>query len=279
MEQGLIKNSRRILQNLDLKYPDHKKIEKKIKELEELATKVQVKDITSRLVKVREKETELFGEIKQPPRPSVPSLSEPEFEEKLTSADIFAETDIIPMITKQDGDKQYYDLSNRPNEEIEAIKDIYNYQLRGDTTIVEKALSDIVSDFRKALDEKVGKEDYESHYNLAIAFMEQELYDEAIEEAKMALKDPQIAVDSCHVIISCYRKKKDFKESLKWLKEALNLTKEGTALSFSIKYDMALVYESLEEFKKALDIYKEIRKWNKDYRDVKEKIKEIKERK
>jgi len=279
IEQGLIKNAKRILQNLNIKYPDHRRIEDKTKEIESISSsEAKNEDIASRIGKVKRKETELFGEKKQPPRASESPTLKPDSEEKLTSADVFAETDIIPMVSKQDGKKKYYDLSKRPDEEIKAIKDIYNYQLRGDTTIVEKALSDIVSDFRKALNEKVGKEDYDSHYNLAVAFMEQGLFDEAIEEAQIASKDKKMAADSFHVISSCFRQKKDFKEALKWLKKAFDLTKEGTESAFSLRYEIASVYEELEQYKKALDIYKEVRKWNKDYRDIKEKVKETKKK-
>lgn len=278
IEQGLIKNARRILQNLNIRYPDHEKIESKIKELEVAASEVQVGDIPSRLGQVKKKETELFGELKQPSPPSEPTSLKPDSEEKLTAADIFAETDIIPIISKQEGEKRYYDLASRPDEEIGAIKDIYNYQLRGDTTIVEKALSDIVSDFRKALDEKVGKEDYDSHYNLALAFMEQGLFDEAVEEAKIASKDERIAADSFHIISSCFRNKENFKEAVKWLQKALDLTEKDTEPAYSLKYEIASVYEDLGEFKKALGLYKEVKQWNKDYRKVGEKISKIKKK-
>jgi len=278
MEQGLVKNAKRILQNMNIRYPDHKKIEAKIKELDSAAPDVKTEEIPSRLGKVQKKETELFGEVKQPPRPSEPPSLKPDSEEKLTAADVFAETDIIPMVSEEKGEKEYYDLANGPEEEIEAIKDIYNYQLRGDTTIVEKALKDIVSDFRKALDEKVGKEDFDSHYNLALAFMEQDLLDEAIEEAKMACKDKDRAKDCYNVISSCYRRKKDYNEAVKWLKKALDSAKQGTESYFSIKYELASVYEDSGEFKKALENYKEVNKWNEDYRDVKKKIKEIKKK-
>ncbi|MBD3413614.1 MAG: tetratricopeptide repeat protein [Candidatus Aminicenantes bacterium] len=277
-EQGLIKNAKRILQNLNIKYPDHEKITKKIKEVEQVASEAQAGDIASRLGEVKKKETELFGEMKQPPSPTEPSSLEPDSGEKLTAADVFAETDIIPMASPDEGQKRYYDLSNRPDEEIEAIKDIYNYQLRGDTTIVEKALSDIVSDFRKALNEKVGDEDYDNHYNLAVAFMEQGLFDEAIEEAKVASKDKKTAPDSFLVISTCLFQKGDFKEALKWLKKALELTKEGTESAFSVKYEMGLAYEKLGDWKKALEIYKEVKQWDKDYRDVTGKIKKIKKK-
>ncbi len=278
MEQGLIKNAKRILQNLNIRYPDHKGVERKTKEVEAISSEIQAEEIPSRLGEVKKKETELFGEVKKPLRPSEPPSLKPDSEEKLTAADVFAETDIIPVVSRQEGEKKYYDLSKRPDEEIEAIKDIYNYQLRGDTTIVEKALSDIVSDFRKALNEKVGKDDSESHYNLAVAFMEQGLFDEAIEEAKVASKDQNIAADSFIVISSCFCQKKDFKEAVKWLEKALDSTKPGTESAFSIKYEMASIYEKSGEHKKAFDIYKEVKKWNKDYRNVEERIREVKKR-
>jgi tetratricopeptide (TPR) repeat protein len=215
----------------------------------------------------------LVEQVLSPEKKPAPSKSvEGIDDDKLTAADIFAETDIIPVVSQDDKQKEYYDLTERVEDELDAIKSIINYQIRGDTTIVEKALSDIVAEFRKALEEKVEKEDYESHYNLGIAFLEQGLYDEAIEECRLAARDAQFEVESYSVISYCYRQKKEYKEALKWLEMAVNALEPGSIQSFALKYEKASLLEEMEEKKKALQEYQEVMSWNADYRNVTDKV-------
>ncbi len=275
VEQGLIKNAMRILENLRMKFPDESVIEKKIESIRNMPIQVDLEEIPKRIEKVSKKETVLFGEKEKAERLSSDYLEDDEAE-KLTAADIFAETDIIPIVSLDTGEKEYYDLSGKIREELEAIKEIYSYQIRGDTTIVEKALSDIVAEFRKALDEKVDKKDYESRYNLGIVFIEQGLFDEAIEEFKLAAQDKSLAMDSYSALSICYRNKKDFDEALKWLGKAQNLSDKGTFQFFALKYEEASIYEQRNNLKKALKLYSEVEKWNPEYREVSKKIEELK---
>jgi tetratricopeptide (TPR) repeat protein len=280
LEQGLIKNAKRMLDELRVKFPENSDIKNKMQEIEEFAEGFQEEDIAGRVRGAHEKETEIFGEpapkSSPPTKKETSSVEEQESaEEKLTAADIFAETDIVPVATNESDSKQYYDLSDRIQDEQEAIKAIYNYQLRGDTTIVEKALSDIVSEFRKALDEKVDQEDYDSHYNLGIAFLEQGLMDEAIEECKLAAQSDKLVVDSSSIISFCYRQKKEFEKAMEWINKALELAAEGSEQSFALKYDLASLYEDMGETEKSLNLYREIMDWNDNYRDAAEKVEEL----
>lgn len=275
VEQGLIKNAMRILENLRMKFPDESVIEKKIASIRNMPIQVDLEGIPNRIEKVSKKETVLFGEKEKAERLSSDYLEDDEAE-KLTAADIFAETDIIPIVSLDTGEKEYHDLSEKIREELEAIKEIYSYQIRGDTTIVEKALSDIVSEFRKVLDEKVDKKDYESRYNLGIVFIEQGLFDEAIKEFKLAAQDKSLTMDSYSALSICYRNKKDLDEALKWLEKAQNLSDKGTFQFFALKYEEASIYEQRNDLKKALKLYSEVEKWNTEYREVSKKIEELK---
>ncbi|MBN2244708.1 MAG: tetratricopeptide repeat protein [Candidatus Aminicenantes bacterium] len=274
IEQGLIRVARRILENLRMNYPDDEKIQEKLEALsEQFARKVNIDEIQGKVVKISEKEAKLVEQVLSPEQ-KLASFPPKETidEDKLTAADIFAETDIIPVVSQDDKQKEYFDLTERIEDELDAIKSIINYQIRGDTTIVEKALSDIVDEFRKALDEKVDKEDYESHYNLGIAFLEQGLYDEAIEECRLSARDSQFEVESYSVISYCYRQKKEYKEALKWLEMAVNALEPGSIQSFALKYEKASLLEDMEEKKKALEEYQEVMSWNADYRNVTDKV-------
>lgn len=274
IDQGLIRNARRLLENLRIKFPDDGRIVQKIESLKRIATEVKVEEISDRVDKVTKKETQIFptmGEISTDGKLFLDSLGE----EKLTAADIFAETDIVPIVSEEIGERTYYDLTERINKELEAIKATCNYQIKGDTTIVEKALSDIVSEFRKALDEKVDKEDFESHYNLGIAFLEQGLFDEAIEECTLAAEDKRLELECYSIISFCYRQRKHYKEAKEWIDKALEITDKDTDQAFALKFELASLYEEMKDSKKALKIYSEVKEWNPDYRDVGERIKSL----
>jgi len=275
-EQGLIRNAKRILENLRMRYPDEPKIKLKLEEFKASDGGVKTDDIASRVGKVAQKETQILD--KMPiigKKESSARFQQETMDDKLSAADIFAETDIIPMAPGEEKERKFFSLKERIADELEAIKAIHNYQMRGDTTIVEKALTDIVADFRKALDEKVDKEDFESHYNLGIAFLEQGLIDEAIEECLLAAKSKKLEVDSYGIVSFCYRQKKEYPKALKWLEKALKLSETGSHQSFALKYELASLYEDMQEKQKAVKEFGEVKKWNAEYRDVAEKLKAL----
>ncbi|MFC2163432.1 tetratricopeptide repeat protein [Acidobacteriota bacterium] len=272
VEQGLIRNAKRILENLRIKFPEDSRVQEKIKVLKKMASEVKASEISNRVDQVTRKETHIYGKIADKEKEATSLYRDGVGEEKLTSADIFAETDIVPIISEDAGEMRYFDLSNIIENELEAIKTTYSFQIRGDTTVVEKALSDIVSEFRKALEDKVEKEDYESHYNLGIAFLEQGLFDEAIDECKLAAKDKALEAECYSVISFCHRQKNEYREALKWLDKAQRLSEKNPDQSFALKYELATLYEEMNDKKKALRVFNEVKTWNPDYRDVSEKI-------
>ena len=59
--------------------------------------------------------------------------------------------------------------------------------------------SETVSDeFHDGLERQLNREDTETHYNMGIAYMEMEMFDEAVKEFNIALKDPNRVFD-CQV--------------------------------------------------------------------------------
>ncbi|MFB0564805.1 MAG: tetratricopeptide repeat protein [Candidatus Aminicenantaceae bacterium] len=268
LEQGLIRNAKRILQDLKMRYSDEPMIDQKIALLDVMRTKVEEDEIPERIEKV--KALESIIEKREVER-------EHEKEEKVTAFDIFAETDIVPFRSQELGEKKYYNLMDTIESEIKIINSIVNHQIKGDRETLEKELSEIVTEFKNELKDKVDKENYEIHYNLGIAFMEQGLFDDAVEELKLAAKENRLLVDCCSAISLCFRKKDNFKNGLKWIEKGLEAAEKGSNHYYALKYEMASLYEELEEPEKALKLYSEIKEWNDDFRDVGRKIKNLKE--
>lgn len=155
------------------------------------------------------------------------------------------------------------------------IETMFYQQVRGDKVSFEKELSEIVSEFKNAIELSYNRDEYDVHYNMGVAFLEQELLDEAIEEFKIVVNDISRAVECYSNLGHCYRQKKDFKEAKHWIEKGIELSEDGSNQLFTLKYDLACVYEELKEFDKALGLLREVQKWNSEYRDVSERVKRL----
>jgi len=266
LEQGLIRNARRILDDLKIRYSDEPRIDEKITMLDEVRTKMEEEEIAKRLKEVEVKEVELETREIEKAEAVV---------EEIAASKVFAEADEVPPSEEEEREKAYYEMEDIARDELDTIQAIVSHQASGDTETFERELSEIVTEFKKEVEEKVDKEDYEIHYNLGIAFMEQCLFDEAIEEFQLASKDEKRALDCYNVMGNCYKQKKDFKEGIKWIEKGLALAEEGSVQYFALKYELASVYEELNENEKALALYNEIKEWNSEYRDVEDKTKSL----
>ena len=295
IQQGLVRNARRILENLRMKYSDDPLIMQKIAVLDEIRSQMSEDEIRLRVEKAQALETQARdkgvkaareAEAKAAPRkeeakpvrkeepkhPRSPFPSQILDEEKFSTADIFAETDIIPFLSQDGGERKYYDLADRASEEVRMIAAIHARQVSGGATQLEKELSVIVADFKKGLQEKSLADDLEIHYQLGIAFLEQGLTTEAIEELTLASKDKSRAMECFSIISQCYRVRKDLPEAERWLNKAILMTKEGTEPYFALVYDRALISEEAQETEKALSLFREIQVWNPVYRGIADKV-------
>ena len=276
IEQGLLKNAKRILDHLKLRFPDHSKIKEKLEELRTASSDVQGEEILDRVKRADEKMDELLGKGSVPAQDE---LSSPQIEEeageRVTAAEIFAETDIIPFAVPKEAKKEFFDLSEKIDEELVAIKEACLQQTRGPFMLGEKELPDIISIFTKAVEDKIDMKDFESRYYLGVAYLEQGLIDEAIKEFKLALEKKSLKMECSSLLGLCYRKKGDFQEALKWIDGALEHAEVDSEQYYILQYEAASLYEEMDQPKMALKIYKKIKKWNPEYRNVAEKLKNL----
>jgi tetratricopeptide (TPR) repeat protein len=303
MQQGLVRIARRLLENLRFRYPEEPQILRKIAVLDEVRTHMDEEEIRKRVErtsvleaqfkekaagkraeerrtegrKLEEKRAEdakpgdakaedkKAAEKKPTAGPFRPEVLEGE---KVSTADIFAETDIIPFLSPETGERKYYDLKAAAAEELRMLAAARDKQLRGDTFRLERELSGIVAEFRRDLRAKVSLDDAETHYQLGLAFLEQGLTGEAVEELSQAARDPKLALDGFSAIGQAYLQKRDFEEAEKWLRKALAAAREGSEQYYALVYELAGVVEGAEDRDKAVSLLREVRAWNPGYRDV-----------
>ncbi len=138
------------------------------------------------------------------------------------------------------------------------------------------SLDEIFKAFKKGVEQQVDSQDYETHYNLGIAYKEMGLVDEAIGEFQYAARDPGKTVECCEILGLCFREKGMPQLALKWYQKGLDMPNLGEHEGTGLRYDVAEVFREQGDYKKAMQLYTEVYGLDSTYRDVAVKIKEMK---
>ncbi|HTS03429.1 MAG TPA: hypothetical protein VMN04_12970, partial [Thermoanaerobaculia bacterium] len=139
----------------------------------------------------------------------------------------------------------------------------------------EIPLEEIFREFKKGVEQQLSPEDYETHYNLGIAYKEMSLTDEAISEFQRAAKSPQYAVECCSMLGLCFLEKGMPPLAIKWYKKGLEASNIREEDRLGLQYDLASVYAGLGDRDNAYRTFLEIYGANATFRDVGERLKEL----
>ena len=137
------------------------------------------------------------------------------------------------------------------------------------------SLDEIFKAFKKGVEQQVDSHDYETHYNLGIAYKEMGLVDEAIGEFQFAAKDPARTVECCGILGLCFREKGMPDLALKWYRKGLDSPDLGEREAAGLRYDIAEIHRDQGDYHKALQLYTEVYGMDSTYRDVAAKVKEM----
>ncbi|MGH9441538.1 MAG: hypothetical protein ACRD16_04635, partial [Thermoanaerobaculia bacterium] len=139
----------------------------------------------------------------------------------------------------------------------------------------EVSLEEIFREFKKGVEQQLSPEDYETHYNLGIAYKEMGLLDEAIGEFQIAAKDPARAVECCSMLGLCFVEKGLPQLAIQWFQKGLESPSITPAEKLGLRYDLASIHEESGDAEGAYHLYLEIYGENTNYRDVVDRVKSL----
>ncbi len=142
----------------------------------------------------------------------------------------------------------------------------------------EVGIDEIFKAFRKKVDQQVEEEDYETRYNLGIAYKEMGLLDEAIGEFQYASRDPKLFLECCSILGICFREKGMSELAVKWYRKALDSGPQHEEKCQGLRYDLGELHAERGEYSQALSLFSEVYGVNSNYREVASKIRELKKR-
>jgi tetratricopeptide (TPR) repeat protein len=140
----------------------------------------------------------------------------------------------------------------------------------------EAAHSGVLELSRRAVVEKqIGEEDFDTHYDLGIAYKEMGLYDDAIHEFKMVMRAAGKEV-LCHTMIGlCFAEKGQQTEAIGQFKKALYVEAISEREQLSLYFELGASYERLQDWREALYYYEKVAKKDQKFRDVERRIREM----
>ncbi len=139
----------------------------------------------------------------------------------------------------------------------------------------EQSLEEIFKEFKKGVEQQLDSEDYDTHYNLGIAYKEMGLIDEAIGEFQLASKDPKRAVECASMLGLCFLEKGMPQLAIKWYRKGLEMPEISEDEHVGLLYDLGSAYMELGDTKNAQKAFMEVYGMNTNYRDVVNRIKQL----
>jgi tetratricopeptide (TPR) repeat protein len=138
----------------------------------------------------------------------------------------------------------------------------------------EADFADMLRKFKQGLAENVEADDYQSHYDLAIAFREMGLIDDAIAEFQTALGSPANRLATYEALGQCFMDKKQFKLASSILGRALNERASEDQL-IGVLYLLGLAAEAQGNPAEALGYYQRVFVVDIQFRDINERMRAV----
>ena len=225
---------------------------------------------------------ELLGQEPEPVAAEVPRADEPlqlgeGFLEFTPSTSL---PTALPAPASPGGDGEGFDLASQLGGLFGAQSAVAEEPApaAGGTDLGDASLSDIFREFQKGVDKQLGKEDYETRYNLGIAYKEMGLVDEAIAEFQLAAKDERRLLECTSMLGMCFVEKGMPKLAVKWFEKGLAAPGRSDDEYKGIRYDLGDALEQSGELRQALSAFEEVFGQDASFRDVGERIERLNEK-
>lgn len=264
IEQELFEEARRKLDTLDARFPGNADVAARRERLDSTIIAA-----TSRPAALSrdEIESELLSAIPDEdddllmPEPQLPAAAAAISAALVQEENLFADED------------NFFDLAAELESELADEEEAISLSEE------EQSLEEIFREFKKGVEQQLDSEDYDTHYNLGIAYKEMGLIDEAIGEFQLASKDPKRAVECASMLGLCFLEKGMPQLAIKWYRKGLEMPEITEEEHIGLLYDLASAYQEVGDTESAQRAFMEVYGMNSNYRDIVIRIKALEDAK
>ena len=139
----------------------------------------------------------------------------------------------------------------------------------------ERDFQDMLARFRQGIDENIDEADFQSHYDLGVAFKEMGLLDEAIAELQKALRAPESKQRTSEALGVCFFEKGAHAVAESVLRRGLELPAARDEERLGILYWLGRALEAQGKGAEARELYRRVFAANIRFMDVGERVKAL----
>lgn len=177
-----------------------------------------------------------------------------------------------PPDAKADFEASFFDLSDVLGDAL--LETGEGEEMHDATNVVEKiqSVDELFNAFREGVEQQVRGDDYETHYNLGIAYKEMMLLEPAMEEFKKAMRDPERTLECCSMLAICELAQNNPDAAAGWLRQGIDAPGFPPEDSVGLHYDLGILLMGLGRREEALEEFRTVAAQDPDYRDVAQMI-------
>jgi tetratricopeptide (TPR) repeat protein len=140
----------------------------------------------------------------------------------------------------------------------------------------EKDFSSMLSAFKQGIEKTVAEEDFQTHYDLGVAFKEMGLLDEAIGEFQKALRAPEGKLRSSEALGTAFFEKEQYGVAETILKRAVENITGSDDEKLGLWYWLGRSYEAQQKAREAQGAYQHVTAVNIKFLDTADRVKSLK---
>lgn len=172
--------------------------------------------------------------------------------------------------TPGDGDFEhaFFDLSDVLGDAL--LESGEGEEMHDATNVVEKiqSVDELFNAFREGVEQQVKGDDYDTHYNLGIAYKEMLLLEPAIEEFKKAMHDPERTLECCSMLAICEHAQDHAGAAMDWLRQGIQAPGFPPEDALGLHYDLGLLLQEQGRADEAQGEFRIVADLDPEYRDV-----------
>ena len=138
------------------------------------------------------------------------------------------------------------------------------------THVVEKiqSVDELFNAFREGVEQQVQGDDYDTHYNLGIAYKEMLLLEPAVEEFKKAMVDPERTLECCSMLSICEQAQGNLDQAIQWLHQGIQAPGFPPEDAMGLRYDLGNLFLLQSRHPEAQEQFRIVHEQDPDYREV-----------
>ncbi|HVN32972.1 MAG TPA: tetratricopeptide repeat protein [Thermoanaerobaculaceae bacterium] len=170
-------------------------------------------------------------------------------------------------------EEQFFDLAAELEKEL-AEEDMVA-EATGAGKSSDVSIEQLFKEFQRGVAEQVQEEDYDTHFNLGLAYREMGLLDEAIGEFQLSAKSPEYLVESASMIAACFMEKGLPEQGAEWYARALTAPGVALEMELGLRYELGRAQEAAGNTAAALASFSEVLAINPAFRDVMDRVSKL----